>query len=104
MENNTSEVTKQEPTPAAPKKRQRIDPAELSRIRSEAGRKGGTAPRKRKRNKLKKVQMQVNMIDHDVISRYSRIRKKTMVGTIHFLARFILQQHPEIKPPSGWVE
>lgn len=81
----------------------KLTPEELSAIRSAAGRKGGLA-RKRDENKVERVQMQVKRIDRDVLMRYAGKKGMTMTDAFHFLMRVILQNHPEIKKPDGWVD
>lgn len=79
--------------------------AELSRIRSLAGSKGGRA-RRRTHPKIQRMQMQVAKMDCEVIRAYAETftPPRTLVSTVHFLARYILQEHPNIKKPKGWID
>ena len=82
-----------------PKKK--VSPTELSKIRSEAGKKGGL----KKRGRTPKSQIQINKIDFLVFSEYARrVEKDTIVQTFHNrITKKILLTHPELKPPD-WVD
>lgn len=86
-------------------RKSKMDEELISEMRRRAGRIGGSKP-KRGRKKVERVQMQIAKFDHDVIVAYAKTFKepKSIVSTIHFLAKYILQEHPEIKKPKGWID
>lgn len=83
----------------APKKK--LTPAELSKIRSAAGKKGGM----KKRGRTPKSQMQVNAMDFKVFSAYAlQIQGQTIVATFHNkIARQLVAKYPQLKP-EGWKD
>ena len=83
--------------------RQKKTPEEISMLRSMAGKKGGMTPKKGKQ-KVPRTQMQVLRHDRDVIAAYAAKKKMTLIDTIHYFARYILQQHADIEKPEGWIE
>lgn len=87
-------------TKIVPKKKTR---EEISELRSKAGKKGGAANRK-KHPKVPRVQMQVARFDRDVLEGYAQKNETTLIASFHHLCRVILQNHPDIKKPDGWVD
>ncbi len=87
-------------TKIVPKKKTR---EEISAIRSLAGKKGGETP-KRGKAKVKRTSVQVAIFDRDVLERYAVKMNMSQFSAFHHLCRVILQNHPDIKKPDGWVD
>lgn len=85
------------------KEKKKLTPAELSAVRSAAGRKGGSAP-KHGRPKVTRTQIQVARFDRDVLADYATKKDTTIAGAVHFLARVILQNNPDVKRPKDWID
>lgn len=83
------------------KAKQKLTPAQLSAVRSKAGKKGGS----KKRGRVPKGQMQVNAIDLKVFSAYATmIQNDTLVATFHKkVTRKLVEKYPELKPPD-WID
>lgn len=85
------------------REKQEKTPEEISAMRSEFGRRGGLA-RAKNRKKIQRTQLRVHKIDRDVLFAYGQKNEMTIVGVIHHLCCTILQNHPDIKKPDGWVD
>ena len=84
----------------APKKK--LTPAELSFIRSKAGRKGGRKAGYGK-GRAPTRQIQVRKCDHEVFFGYSQKNKRAMAEQFHVITTQIVAKHPELKPPD-WID
>lgn len=82
--------------------KQEKTPEEISTMRSEFGRMGGLA-RAKSCKKLSRSPISAYTMDRDVLLEYGKMNGMKIVGVIHNICRFILQNHPEIKP-DGWVD
>lgn len=83
--------------------------SERTKICSENGRKGGLAPhvrrgRKPDPNRLPRIQIQARKIDRDVFFEYGKLNNMTIGDVLHYLARVIVQNHPNIPKPKGWID
>lgn len=87
-------------TKIVPKKKTR---AEISALRSKVGRLGGLASGQNAK-RIPRIQIQAHKIDRDVLFAYGQKNEMTIVGVIHHLCRVILQNHPDIKKPDGWID
>ena len=84
-------------------KRPKLSGSDLSKVRSEAGRKGGGRPKGSGNGRTPTKQASLHLTDYQVLMGYSEIKKIPLVKTIHLLCRSLIKQYPEIKP-EGWVD
>lgn len=82
--------------------KKKLTPAELSAIRSNAGRKGGRKAGYGKGRAPTKC-ITVRMHDYDAFSRYSAGNRLSLAEQFHVITRQIVTKHPELKPP-GWID
>lgn len=82
------------------KQKRKLTLAELSAIRSAAGKKGGAKTTGRKQ----KHTIEIDKIDYDLFARYaSKVLGKTLVAAFHEEVVKIVEKHPELKPPE-WID
>ena len=84
------------------KKKPKITPAELSKIRSAAGRKGGRAAGYGK-GRAPTKQLSVRLHDYNAFSNYSQRNGFALAEQFHDIAKKIVIKHPELKPPD-WID
>ena len=84
------------------KVKKKLTPAELSLIRSKAGRKGGKAAGYGK-GRAPTKQLSIRLHDYKVFSCYSQKNGLAFAEQFHVITRKIVANHPELKPPD-WID
>ena len=84
------------------KEKRKLTPAQLSLIRSRAGRIGGLKSGGGK-GPIQTKTMNVRLHDHKVFANYSQTNNRSIAEQFHVIARQIVTKHPELKPPD-WID
>ena len=84
------------------RQKKKLSPAELSMVRSIAGKKGGKKAGYGK-GRAPTKQMSVRLPDYKVFVGYSRKKNHAMAEQFHLVASQMLEEHPELKPPE-WID
>ena len=84
------------------KEKKKLTPAELSLIRSKAGRMGGLKSGGGK-GPVQTKTMNVRLHDHKVFVGYSQMNNCSLAEQFHVIAKKIVASHPELKPPD-WID
>ena len=90
------------PESACWKKRPKLSGSELSKVRSEAGKKGGR-PKGYGKGRSPTRQASLRLMDHQVLSAYSEKKQIPLAQTVHLLCRSLIKQYPDLNP-EGWVD
>lgn len=84
------------------KSRRKLTPAQLSLVRSKAGRKGGRAAGYGK-GRAPTKQLSIRLHDYKVFCGYSQKNGLAFAEQFHVITRKIVANHPELKPPD-WID
>lgn len=77
-------------------KKRKLTPEQLSFVRSQAGRKGGTKSGYGNGG-TPTQQTCIRKMDHDVLKGYSALKNISIAETVHRLCRSLLSQYPDLK-------
>lgn len=84
------------------RKRARLSHEEISRIRSESGRKGGLA-KGYGHGSIPVRQMSVRHFDHAVFANFAHKKSISIAEAMHKLAATLIRNQPDLKPKS-WMD
>lgn len=78
------------------RKRAKLSPEELSRVRAEAGRKGGSRSG-HGTGGTPTQQMCIRKMDHEVLRGYVKLKKISMAESVHRICKSLLAKYPNLK-------
>ena len=91
-----------DPTSAPPpdkncwSKRRKLTPEELSRVRSAAGRKGGSRSGYGQ-GRMPTQQTSLRKMDHDVLANYAQTKNISMAEAVHRICKTLVAKYPNLK-------
>ena len=82
--------------------KRKLSPEELSLVRSAAGRKGGLKSGYGKGRAPTRTAT-VRLHDYKVLVAYAGMKKSSIAGMFHLVAKSVVAKYPQLKPPE-WID